>query len=161
MLKFRNIGLSTFDHSKFGTPPISNMHWIYFIPKQSFTNILHGYKLVRLPYIDFTRISCFRIKVSVKHFHVTANVRSLDYWTKHQRRNTEAVARTTWHVLSVLPIQNPQARSYFPHTYPAVANLGYLLCQQPRVLPVTFVESAAEPSVPTKGNIVPVSKYVL
>ena len=29
---------------------ISNIHWIYFIPKQSFVNILHGYKLVRLPY---------------------------------------------------------------------------------------------------------------
>ena len=28
---------------------ISNMHWIYFIPNQSFMNILHGYKLVRLP----------------------------------------------------------------------------------------------------------------
>ena len=29
---------------------ISNMHWIYFIPNQSFINMLHGYKLVRLPY---------------------------------------------------------------------------------------------------------------
>ena len=25
------------------------MHWIYFIPNQSFINILHGHKLVRLP----------------------------------------------------------------------------------------------------------------
>ena len=29
---------------------ISNMHWIKFIPNQSFMNILHGYKLLRLPY---------------------------------------------------------------------------------------------------------------
>ena len=29
---------------------ISNMHWIYFIPNQSFINMLHGYKLVCLPY---------------------------------------------------------------------------------------------------------------
>ena len=29
---------------------ISTMHWIYFIPNQSFMNILHGYKLVRLPH---------------------------------------------------------------------------------------------------------------
>ena len=28
---------------------ISNIHWIYFIPNQSFMNISHGYKLVRLP----------------------------------------------------------------------------------------------------------------
>ena len=27
---------------------ISNIYWIHFIPNQSFTNILHGYKLVRL-----------------------------------------------------------------------------------------------------------------
>ena len=25
---------------------ISNRHWIYFIPNQSFMDILHGYKLV-------------------------------------------------------------------------------------------------------------------
>ena len=30
---------------------ISNMHWIYFIPNQSFMNILHDYKLVRLLWI--------------------------------------------------------------------------------------------------------------
>ena len=30
---------------------ISNMHWIHFIPNQSFMNILHGYKLVRLFYV--------------------------------------------------------------------------------------------------------------
>ena len=29
---------------------ISNMHWINFIPNQSFMNILDGHKLVRLPY---------------------------------------------------------------------------------------------------------------
>ena len=29
---------------------ISNMYWIHFIPNQSFMNILHCYKLVRLPY---------------------------------------------------------------------------------------------------------------
>ena len=29
---------------------ISNMHSINFIANQSFINILHGYKLVRLPY---------------------------------------------------------------------------------------------------------------
>ena len=29
---------------------ISNMHWIYFIPNQSFMFIFHSYKLVRLPY---------------------------------------------------------------------------------------------------------------
>ena len=28
---------------------ISKMHWIHFIPNQSFRNILHGYKLVNLP----------------------------------------------------------------------------------------------------------------
>ena len=28
------------------------MYSIYFIPNQSFINILHGYKLVRLPYSD-------------------------------------------------------------------------------------------------------------
>ena len=33
---------------------ISNMHWIYFIPNQSFMNILHGHKLVRLPYKKVT-----------------------------------------------------------------------------------------------------------
>ena len=38
---------------------ISNMHWIYFIPNQSFMNILHGYKLVRLPYRTF-REHCTR-----------------------------------------------------------------------------------------------------
>ena len=27
----------------------SNMHWIYFIPNESFMNILHGYELARLP----------------------------------------------------------------------------------------------------------------
>ena len=31
MLKFRNIGLSTFDHFKFGTPPISNIRIKFFI----------------------------------------------------------------------------------------------------------------------------------
>ena len=30
---------------------ISKMHRIYFIPNQSFMNILHCYKLVRLPYL--------------------------------------------------------------------------------------------------------------
>ena len=30
---------------------ISNMHWIYCISNQSFMNILHGYKLVRLHWI--------------------------------------------------------------------------------------------------------------
>ena len=30
---------------------ISNMHWIYFIPNESFMNILHGHKLMRLPYL--------------------------------------------------------------------------------------------------------------
>ena len=29
---------------------IFNMHLIYFISSQSFMNILHGYKLVQLPY---------------------------------------------------------------------------------------------------------------
>ena len=28
------------------------MHWINFIPNQSFINILHGYKVVRLPYFN-------------------------------------------------------------------------------------------------------------
>ena len=32
---------------------ISNMYWIYFIPNQSFMNILRGYKLARLPYWFF------------------------------------------------------------------------------------------------------------
>ena len=31
------------------------MHCIYFIPNQSFMNILHGYKLVRLPYAVVAR----------------------------------------------------------------------------------------------------------
>ena len=31
---------------------ISNIHWIHFIPNQSFMNILHGYKLVRLAYFS-------------------------------------------------------------------------------------------------------------
>ena len=31
---------------------ISNMHCIYLIPNQSCMNILHGHKLVRLPYCD-------------------------------------------------------------------------------------------------------------
>ena len=30
---------------------ISNIDWICFIPNQSFMNILHGYKLMRLPYL--------------------------------------------------------------------------------------------------------------
>ena len=29
-----------------------NMHCIHFIPNKSFMNILHGYKLVRLPYLN-------------------------------------------------------------------------------------------------------------
>ena len=33
------------------------MHWIYFIPNQSFINILHGYKTVRLTYYAFRRSS--------------------------------------------------------------------------------------------------------
>ena len=38
---------------------ILNMHWIYFIPNQSFMNILHGYKLVHLPYVlNFCYLSC-------------------------------------------------------------------------------------------------------
>ena len=34
---------------------ISNMHWIYFIPNKLLINILHGHKLVRLPY-------CYKLK---------------------------------------------------------------------------------------------------
>ena len=35
---------------------ISNIHRIHFIPNRSFINILHGYKLVRLPYLLLSTI---------------------------------------------------------------------------------------------------------
>ena len=52
---------------------ISNMDWIYFIPNQSSTNILHGYKLVCLPYkpkcekkfIDYVRDEQCKLGVQV------------------------------------------------------------------------------------------------
>ena len=45
---------------------LSNLNWIYFIPNQSFMNILHGYKLLRLPLYTFLKI--FQVLGSVFTF---------------------------------------------------------------------------------------------
>ena len=48
---------------------ISNMHWIHFIPNQSFMNILHGYKLVRLPSEHYLNAPCSIAVVQNKRVH--------------------------------------------------------------------------------------------
>ena len=64
---------------------ISNMHWIHFIPNQSFMNILHGYKLVLLLYtcqISMSLPDSGRIRKIWKFIHYILHDRTIAIHTK-------------------------------------------------------------------------------